>query len=271
MSDASLPQRKKQWKKRRKKINTNMLQASVPAGKLVEMRDGPHCSFPYRRSSKSTAPCSHWFEIPQIVMQLEPCNLQGVLLGSAVWVCTDDATVGLLDALCFGNLDGGEGTAIHVHHLLSTLTQAPQAAPDGRGDAQDGLGQSGLQGPVGQHRQPGAEPADGVGKQREDCEGSQPLESDGMGIPAVAASPLQVPTAQPSQHDTEPVPQQPQQQSHTTPRPTAEGETQEGPQHAKRARQGVAAGGDGRSKSVRLSLEEAFFMAYVLQVLHALH
>lgn len=55
----------------------------------------------------------------QVIGQVKLRDLQAVLLDAAVWLCVDDDTVHKLDALCFGNLDGGGGTAEHVAALLS--------------------------------------------------------------------------------------------------------------------------------------------------------
>lgn len=54
----------------------------------------------------------------QVCRELRPRRLQGLLLDAAVWLCCDDEVVHSLDTLCFGNLDGGAGTAAHVRGLL---------------------------------------------------------------------------------------------------------------------------------------------------------
>lgn len=50
--------------------------------------------------------------------ELRPRSLQALLLDAAAWLCCDDDTVHKLDTLCFGNLDGGAGTAAYVRQLL---------------------------------------------------------------------------------------------------------------------------------------------------------
>eukprot|EP00887_Chlorella_sp_A99_P007261 scaffold2.g7261.t1 len=47
----------------------------------------------------------------EVAEQLRAKDLQGLLLGAAVWVCGDADAVLWLDELCLGNLDGGAGTA----------------------------------------------------------------------------------------------------------------------------------------------------------------
>lgn len=54
----------------------------------------------------------------QVYKELKPLQLQGVLMGAAVWVCCDGSVAHKLDSLCFGNMDGGIGTATHVRRLL---------------------------------------------------------------------------------------------------------------------------------------------------------
>lgn len=52
-------------------------------------------------------------------LELRPHNLQGLVLDASVWLCCDDKAVHLLDTLCFGNLDGGAGTAAYVRERLA--------------------------------------------------------------------------------------------------------------------------------------------------------
>lgn len=54
----------------------------------------------------------------QLYAQLKARSLQGVLFDSAVWVCVEDDVVHILDCLCLGNLDGGNGTAEYISDLL---------------------------------------------------------------------------------------------------------------------------------------------------------
>lgn len=56
--------------------------------------------------------------------ELKPRALQALLLDAAVWLCCDDDVVHKLDTLCFGNLDGGGGTAAHVRQALEAAGQA---------------------------------------------------------------------------------------------------------------------------------------------------
>ncbi|PRW57103.1 tRNA-splicing endonuclease subunit Sen2 [Chlorella sorokiniana] len=54
----------------------------------------------------------------EVCRELRPRDLQALLLDAAVWLCCDDDTVYKLDTLCFGNLDGGAGTAAYVRQHL---------------------------------------------------------------------------------------------------------------------------------------------------------
>lgn len=57
----------------------------------------------------------------KIYDELKRRNIQAVLLDSAVWICTEDDVVQMLDSLCFGNLDGGIHTAENIKNLLKTI------------------------------------------------------------------------------------------------------------------------------------------------------
>lgn len=56
--------------------------------------------------------------IPKVIGTLATPGLHGVLQDAAVWVCTGEEEVHKLDTLCFGNLDGGAGTAAEVSGLI---------------------------------------------------------------------------------------------------------------------------------------------------------
>lgn len=58
--------------------------------------------------------------------ELKPRNLQALLLDAAVWLCCDEEVAHKLDTLCFGNLDGGVGTAAFVRQVLEGAGQAVQ-------------------------------------------------------------------------------------------------------------------------------------------------
>ncbi len=64
----------------------------------------------------------------ELYAELAPRRLRGLLLDGAVWLPVDDATCVILDALCFGNLDGGRGTAALVR---AALAAAGAAQPPG--------------------------------------------------------------------------------------------------------------------------------------------
>jgi tRNA splicing endonuclease len=55
-----------------------------------------------------------------LIADLKSRGLSGLVLDAAVWLCVDEPTRHALDALCFGNLDGGAGTAAHVRALLES-------------------------------------------------------------------------------------------------------------------------------------------------------
>lgn len=57
----------------------------------------------------------------QIYEDLQTASLYGMLIDSAVWVCTSAEIVAKLDSACFGNLDGGLGTAQHIKKLLDQV------------------------------------------------------------------------------------------------------------------------------------------------------
>ena len=54
----------------------------------------------------------------QLYAELKPRDLRGVLIDASVWLCAEDDVVHTLDSLCFGNLDGGVGTATAVREQL---------------------------------------------------------------------------------------------------------------------------------------------------------
>lgn len=58
--------------------------------------------------------------------ELRPRDLQALLLDAAVWLCCDDDVVYKLDTLCFGNLDGGAGTAAYVRQHLEAAGRPVQ-------------------------------------------------------------------------------------------------------------------------------------------------
>lgn len=62
----------------------------------------------------------------QVCRELRPRDLQALLLDAAVWLCCDDDTVYKLDTLCFGNLDGGAGTAAYVRRHLEAAGRPVQ-------------------------------------------------------------------------------------------------------------------------------------------------
>lgn len=62
----------------------------------------------------------------QVCRELKPRNLQALLLDAAVWLCCDEDVAHKLDTLCFGNLDGGVGTAAYVRQVLEAAGQAVQ-------------------------------------------------------------------------------------------------------------------------------------------------
>jgi hypothetical protein len=61
-----------------------------------------------------------------VCRELKPRNLQALLLDAAVWLCCDEEVAHKLDTLCFGNLDGGVGTAAYVRQVLESAGQAVQ-------------------------------------------------------------------------------------------------------------------------------------------------
>lgn len=62
----------------------------------------------------------------QVCRELRPRDLQALLLDAAVWLCCDDDVVYKLDTLCFGNLDGGAGTAAYVRQHLEAAGRPVQ-------------------------------------------------------------------------------------------------------------------------------------------------
>lgn len=62
----------------------------------------------------------------QVCRELRPRDLQALLLDAAVWLCCDDEVVYKLDTLCFGNLDGGAGTAAYVRQHLEAAGRPVQ-------------------------------------------------------------------------------------------------------------------------------------------------
>lgn len=50
--------------------------------------------------------------------ELRPLGLQALLMDAAVWLVADDDVAYKLDTLCFGNVDGGAGTAAAVRAAL---------------------------------------------------------------------------------------------------------------------------------------------------------
>ncbi|KAI7836749.1 hypothetical protein COHA_009387 [Chlorella ohadii] len=62
----------------------------------------------------------------EVCRELRPRDLQALLLDAAVWLCCDDEVVYKLDTLCFGNLDGGAGTAAYVRQHLEAAGRPVQ-------------------------------------------------------------------------------------------------------------------------------------------------
>lgn len=54
----------------------------------------------------------------QVCRELRPRALQALLLDAAVWLVADEDVAYKLDTLCFGNMDGGAGTAAAVRAAL---------------------------------------------------------------------------------------------------------------------------------------------------------
>lgn len=83
--------------------------------RLAVQRPVQHC-----RPKKDACPDLHCLPLcrPQVYRELAPLGLQALILDAAVWLCADDAVTHQLDTLCFGNLDGGAGTAAHVRAVL---------------------------------------------------------------------------------------------------------------------------------------------------------
>lgn len=152
MADA-LPQRKKakKWKRGRKDLNTNLMEARRPCmppclhGAVSAVVSAGRQGWPLLRGAGWDAAWSHKRGLQltkcpdrarptrppcpaplrcQVVGQLKPHNLQGLLLGTAVWLACDGTAVYLLDTLCLGNLDGGEGTAQGVAQQLAATGAA---------------------------------------------------------------------------------------------------------------------------------------------------
>lgn len=57
----------------------------------------------------------------QLYDELKPRGLKGLIMGTAVYLCVEYDIVKKLDALCFGNLDGGSGTAQEVKQTIEGL------------------------------------------------------------------------------------------------------------------------------------------------------
>lgn len=62
----------------------------------------------------------------QVCLELRPLALQALILDAAVWLVADDNVTHKLDTLCFGNLDGGGGTAAAVRAALEAGGAAVQ-------------------------------------------------------------------------------------------------------------------------------------------------
>lgn len=79
--------------------------------------ESPHHHLPYRL---------HCCLPMQVCLELRPLALQALILDAAVWLVADDNVTHKLDTLCFGNLDGGGGTAAAVRAALEAGGAAVQ-------------------------------------------------------------------------------------------------------------------------------------------------
>ncbi|GAB4818884.1 hypothetical protein N2152v2_005930 [Parachlorella kessleri] len=193
--------------------------------------------------------------ITVVVSQLKPHNLQGLLLGSAVWLSASEAVVRLLDTLCLGNQDGGEATADYVRQALGLPEPAPP--PQQQQERQmegTALPQEGQPSPRRQRHNPADQ---GGGTHTATAE--PPCEPDGER----QAPPLPPPKQQQQQRRQ----QQHAQEEVTGQQEAGAAQQAPDPQQLGRQQQPDSRLSDARPKAVRLSLEEAFYMAYVLQVL----
>ncbi|KAL6780161.1 TIE1 [Auxenochlorella protothecoides x Auxenochlorella symbiontica] len=72
---------------------------------------------PQRKGKNRRGPRLNTNQLEVIGTLAEP-GLHGLLRDAVVWVCANDDEVHKLDTLCFGNLDGGPGTAAEVSSLI---------------------------------------------------------------------------------------------------------------------------------------------------------
>jgi len=57
----------------------------------------------------------------KVYSEIKSARLSGVVFDTAVWLCVSSETVKKLDSACFGNLDGGNGTAIFIKDSLKDV------------------------------------------------------------------------------------------------------------------------------------------------------
>lgn len=119
MAEVPKEQRKlKRW--RRKDLNTNLLQVCA--------RNGAMHAVSHAQRSQEGLPASSACCCPQVYSELKPRNLQALILDAAVWMCCDEEVVHKLDTVCFGNVDGGSGTAAYVRERLEAAGQQIQGS-----------------------------------------------------------------------------------------------------------------------------------------------
>lgn len=120
---AEVPREQRKLKRfRRKDLNTNLLQVR---GALPILRHWPAAHPPPLVATAHRLPLTP-SSLLQVCRELKPRNLQALLLDAAVWLCCDEDVAHKLDTLCFGNLDGGVGTAAYVREVLEASGQAVQ-------------------------------------------------------------------------------------------------------------------------------------------------
>lgn len=57
----------------------------------------------------------------KVYSEIKSSRLTGVILDTAVWLCVPSEIVKMLDSACFGNLDGGSGTATFIKDSLKSV------------------------------------------------------------------------------------------------------------------------------------------------------
>ena len=149
MEEAPKEQRQYRGKRRRRDINTNQLEVRMrqPAV-LIGMTPGC-CPARWHLAPPT-------FASLQVIEQLRTLGLRGLLLRGAVWVAASEGGARLLDTLCFGNLDGGTGTASYVRSALNGPSEdgsnavGTAAAASNEGEAPGPAGEAAAQGAAAQ-------------------------------------------------------------------------------------------------------------------------